>query len=116
MCDRRPSQNEGFAIHRHLAAPRRDGTVASCVYAKPSSSRDSMHSSLLSRCATTIAAAVLFVAACSDSPNEPKQGPPDEVVVFSGEDQSGMAGAPLPDPIIVVVLDAAGRPVPNQAM
>ena len=75
-----------------------------------------MHSSLLSRCSLAIAAVVLFTGACSDSSSEPKQAPPAQVEVVAGEDQSGAAGAQLPDPIIVAVLDAAGRPVPNTPM
>lgn len=75
-----------------------------------------MHSSLPSRFSLAIAGVVLFTAACSDSPSEPKQAPPAEVEVIAGDDQSGAAGTQLPDPIIVVVLDAAGRPVPNTPM
>ena len=75
-----------------------------------------MHSSFASRCITAIAAAALFTAACSDSPSGPKHGAPTEIEVVLGEDQVGPAGAQLANPVVVLVLDAEGRPVPNQAM
>ncbi len=75
-----------------------------------------MRSSVLSRGTIAIAAAVLFSAGCSDSSSGPNQKPPAEVEVVFGADQSGMAGAQLPDPIVVLVLDAAGNPVPNTPM
>jgi hypothetical protein len=74
-----------------------------------------MISSFTSRCAVTVAAAVLFSAACSDS-SAPKQRVPAAVEVFAGEDQVGMAGAQLPNPIVVVVFDEDDVPVPNQPM
>ena len=71
-----------------------------------------MHSSFVSRCTVAIAAVVLFTSACSDS-SGPKQNPPADVEVLFGEDQVGPAGAQLPNPIVVGVLDAAGNPLPN---
>src|SRR5688572_18513529 len=75
-----------------------------------------MHSSLVSVRTLALTAAVLFAAACSDSPSESRNGPATDVEVIAGDDQAGSVGAQLPFPIIVQVLDADGDPVPNQAM
>src|SRR5688500_20325117 len=75
-----------------------------------------MHSLFVLRRAAALAAIILITGACSDSSSDPHQAPPDEVVVITGEDQAGMAGAQLPDPIIVAALDADGNPVPNAPM
>ena len=69
---------------------------------------------LQSRFALAVASAVLLSTACSDSPSEPRI--PAEIEVVTGEDQIGAVGAQLPDPIVVVVLDANGRPVRDQAV
>ena len=61
--------------------------------------------------ALAFASALLFTTACSDSPGAPAVAT--DVEIVSGEDQIGPAGAQLPDPIVVVVLDADGRPVAN---
>src|SRR5688500_12421215 len=66
------------------------------------------------RFAVALATAVSLAVACSDSPSEPRI--PEEIEILSGEDQVGTVGAQLPDPIVVVVLDANGRPVRNQAV
>jgi adhesin/invasin len=92
----------------------RDRPIASFVERYTVFLKSRMHPSFASRCAVSIAAAILFAAACSESSSEPKSRPPAALEVLAGEDQSGMAGAQLPSPIIVVVLDDQGLPVPDQ--
>jgi adhesin/invasin len=75
-----------------------------------------MHSSVVFRRALAVAAAALLPIACSDSSSGPDYGTAAEIEVVAGEDQSGPAGAQLPVPIVVLVLDADGNPVPNQSM
>ena len=41
-------------------------------------------------------------------------GPPSQMVTITGEDQEAVVGHELPDPLVVQVLDADGRPVPGQ--
>ena len=74
-----------------------------------------MHSSLLSRRTLAMAGAILIATACSSS-SEPKQRTASDVEVWLGEDQVGSASAQLANPVIVLVTDDDGRPVPNQAM
>lgn len=73
---------------------------------------------LASRRTLAPAAALLaLVAACGGGGTaDPAAGPPAAVSVASGDGQRGAVGAPLPLPLAVRVSDAAGRPVPGQAV
>lgn len=55
----------------------------------------------------------LLVASCSSSPTAPPLGAPATISVISGGDQSGLAGYPLEQPVVVRVQDDAGRPIPG---
>ena len=70
----------------------------------------------MSRGCAAFAAAVLLTSACSDSPSGPDYGAPAEVEVLLGDEQVGPAGAQLPQLIVVAVVDAEGRAVPNTPM
>jgi hypothetical protein len=52
------------------------------------------------------AAALLAGTACSDDDGD--EGVPAELVYVSGQEQTGLAGAALPQPLVVEVLNAAG--------
>src|SRR6266540_2353764 len=54
-----------------------------------------------------------LVAACA-APTDLKVTPPLSMSVVSGDGQQGTPGAELPDPLVVRVEDARGRPVPGQ--
>lgn len=55
--------------------------------------------------------------ACDGDPTGPDvAGPPALLNIVAGNDQSGTVGAELPDPLVVQVTDAAGRPVPGQIL
>jgi len=56
---------------------------------------------------------LLLPLACSESPSEPKIGPPSAIAPVSGSQQSGVVGSVLPAPIVVKVTDAKGNGVPN---
>lgn len=43
----------------------------------------------------------------------PPPGPPAQIVVISGDNQTGIAGQPLPQPVVVEVRDSVGTPVPG---
>src|SRR5690242_987890 len=55
-------------------------------------------------------ASLLVVLACDTGP---RSGPPASLEVASGDDQQGVAGAELPQAVVLRVLDSDGRPVPN---
>jgi hypothetical protein len=59
-----------------------------------------------------LAAAVL--AACSDGTGASKAGPPARVDLLSGDQQTAPAGSELPQPLVVKVTDAKGKPVSGQ--
>jgi hypothetical protein len=61
-----------------------------------------------------LAAAVLALPACDAT--GPKTGPAAQVVIVSGNAQTGPALAELPQPLVVKVTDAQGRPVKGQAV
>ncbi|HEV7586996.1 MAG TPA: Ig-like domain-containing protein [Longimicrobium sp.] len=65
--------------------------------------------------AATLALAVAALPACSDSTGS-KAGPAAHVDVVSGNAQSGPAGTELPQPVVVKVTDAQGRPVQGQVV
>jgi adhesin/invasin len=60
-------------------------------------------------------AVLVFVgAACSDSPTSKRPGIPAQLDIVSGNLQIGTVGTELPAPLVIRVLDAAGRPVSGQ--
>ncbi|HYR11950.1 MAG TPA: Ig-like domain-containing protein [Longimicrobium sp.] len=61
-----------------------------------------------------LAAAVLLASAACDDPSGPGAGPPAQLAVVSGDDQRGPVGQDLPQPLVVRVTDARGRPVEGQ--
>jgi hypothetical protein len=40
-------------------------------------------------------------------------GTPSQIFTVSGERQTGLVGAPLPEPMVAIVLDAGANPIPN---
>lgn len=59
------------------------------------------------------AALVLGLAACQDETTPLElNGPPAGISIASGNNQTGAAGAPLANPLVVTVTDANGRPAP----
>ncbi|HET7229616.1 MAG TPA: Ig-like domain-containing protein [Longimicrobium sp.] len=61
------------------------------------------------------AAALLALAACSDSTGSGKAGPPARLDIVSGDLQpQAVAGSELPQPLVVKVLDAKGKAVEGQ--
>jgi hypothetical protein len=68
----------------------------------------------LARNGATLGAFVLLAqSGCSDL-TLPADGAPSEISIYRGADQNGSAGARLPDPIIVKVVNRRGEPVPGQ--
>lgn len=59
--------------------------------------------------AAALAAAVLL-AGCERKPTQPRTGDPDAFAYQSGNEQQGLAGEALAQPLVVRVVDAAGRP------
>jgi len=53
-------------------------------------------------------------AGCKTEPPGPGPGAPATIRLVEGTVLSGVAGAELPAPLVVEVVDAAGKPVPNQ--
>jgi len=47
------------------------------------------------------------------APEPTPPGPPARIEMVSGNDQQGLQNAELPQPLVVRVLDASGRPVPG---
>lgn len=54
-----------------------------------------------------------LTSACGADLTLPSDAVPAALVVISGDEQSGSVGAQLPQPLVVEVRDAAGRPVPG---
>ena len=63
-----------------------------------------------------ILATLAAFAACSDSPTTQRAlaPAPASMAIVSGNGQAGPAGAELPEPVIVRVLDNQGQPLPGQ--
>jgi alpha-tubulin suppressor-like RCC1 family protein len=57
---------------------------------------------------------VAFALAACDDPSGPKAGPPASLAVVSGDEQRAPVGQDLPQPLVVKVTDARGRPVEGQ--
>ncbi|MDQ6887639.1 MAG: Ig-like domain-containing protein [Gemmatimonadota bacterium] len=59
----------------------------------------------------------LVAAGCSgDAPTGNALGPPARFDLVSGDNQTATVGTELPAPLVVKVLDANGRPIPNQVV
>jgi hypothetical protein len=58
-----------------------------------------------------LSAALLTIAGCADSRAETRERQPAELHMASGNDQRGVVGAPLPEPIVVKLIDEHGKPV-----
>lgn len=58
-------------------------------------------------------ALLLLVASCQGGVTLPADGSPGRLRAVSGFDQQGAVGAELPQPLVVQVMDGAGRPVPD---
>lgn len=56
----------------------------------------------------------MLAIACSDSPTGRRTGVPAQLEIAGGNGQVGIVGLELPNPLVVKVLDANGRPVRNQ--
>jgi hypothetical protein len=67
------------------------------------------------RFGAAVLAAVAVLGGCKDGTG-PRHGDPARVEVVSGSGQQGTAGQPLPQPVQVRVVDAAGRPVPDEVV
>jgi hypothetical protein len=64
-----------------------------------------------------MAVAALLLGGCGDDGTTlPVRGVPATAEVRAGQDQQGAVGAMLPQPLVVRVLDASGRPVPDQVV
>ena len=55
----------------------------------------------------------LMLAQCGEKDNSTPQPVPTEIGYLSGDGQTGAAGSLLPQPIVAVVTDANGDPVPG---
>lgn len=66
----------------------------------------------ISRC--LLAALALYGCGGSELTLPVEPGVPSVITVLRGDDQTGLAGTPLPDSIVVKVTDSQGNPVPNQ--
>ncbi|MGI8497446.1 MAG: Ig-like domain-containing protein [Gemmatimonadaceae bacterium] len=64
----------------------------------------------------TLACTMLGVACGGDGPTGNDIGPPARLDIVSGDDQTATVGAELPAALVVKVLDANGRPIPNQVV
>src|SRR5687767_15018739 len=72
--------------------------------------RDPMH------LASLVFVAVAASAACSDSPTQARPRVPARLEIMGGDGQNGAVGALLPNPLVVKVVDADGRPVRDHAV
>ena len=63
-----------------------------------------------------IALALAALISCGEGLVLPEDGAPAELRLIRGDDQSGAAGAPLPDSLEVRVLDARGNALPRQTV
>jgi len=68
-----------------------------------------MRSSIVS-----LASLALLLAACDSATDSGKAGPPARLDIVSGDAQQAVAGEELPQPLVVKVLDAKGKPVKGQ--
>jgi alpha-tubulin suppressor-like RCC1 family protein len=71
----------------------------------------------MTRQLVTLAACTIVLLACSSGEPAGPRGPsanPAAMLVVSGDEQAGMAGQELADPLVVEVVDSAGEPVEGQ--
>jgi hypothetical protein len=63
-----------------------------------------------------LVAASMFISACTDSTstNSQRAGLPAALQIVGGDQQSGIVGAELPNPLVARVVDSASRPVKGQ--
>jgi hypothetical protein len=67
--------------------------------------------------ATFAAAVAVLLAACNEQPTElAGPGPPADLSAVSGSAQETVAGGPFPEPVVVRLVDAEGRPVPDRTL
>jgi adhesin/invasin len=66
------------------------------------------------RTSSALCALLLAVSCGGDDLVLPEDGVPSAIDAIGGNDQNGTIGAPLADPLVARVLDAAGRPVQGQ--
>jgi hypothetical protein len=64
------------------------------------------------RVVTSAALIFLWLAACTETASRPNRSP-SELHMASGNDQDGIVGAPLAQPIVVKLIDERGKPVIN---
>jgi len=62
----------------------------------------------------SLATLALLLAACDSATDSGKAGPPARLDIVSGDAQQAVAGQELPQPLVVKVLDAKGKPVKGQ--
>ena len=70
--------------------------------------------SLLLTSAILLVGTSLLAFACIQEATTPTSGPPASVQIVSGDVQSGTVAAELPSPLVVKVVDSAGRPQAGQ--
>ncbi|HYT82284.1 MAG TPA: Ig-like domain-containing protein, partial [Gemmatimonadales bacterium] len=70
--------------------------------------------SLLLTSAILLVGTSLLAFACIQEATTPTSGPPASVRIVSGDLQSGTVAAELPSPLVVKVVDSAGRPQAGQ--
>ncbi len=63
-----------------------------------------------------LACALLFMSCGGDELLLPEEGEPATLAIVQGDAQSGVAGAPLPEPLVVRVTDTRDRPVIGTAV
>lgn len=73
--------------------------------------RISPHSAIRGALGLALIGATLGVSACGDESTAPARRVPSQVSVATGDAQTGAAGTPLAEPVVVRVADAQGRPV-----
>jgi len=59
-------------------------------------------------------AATILLAGCDSATDSGRAGPPARLDIVSGDAQQAVAGEELPQPLVVKVLDAKGKPVKGQ--
>ena len=59
---------------------------------------------------------LLVVGSCRDATSPSAPGAPARLEIVGGDAQEGVVGEELPAPLVVRVLDASGRPVPNRVV
>lgn len=68
------------------------------------------------RIAIALTASLVISAACSDSNSPGNHSPLASAKIVGGNGQTGAAGQPLADSIIIIVTDSNGKPAVNASM